>query len=226
MKKKYELTTKKKFNGITLYRIRALRDFGEIKAGERGGWIQKESNLSHGGKCWVCGEARIFGNAKVSEDAFIHGHAQIHGNAVVSGSSRISDNAHILENSKITGESFVYGDAIIMGSSNIHFSIIGYGAKCCENAAVHDSSITEGGHITSTVTTTPIVISGFPYTITIMDTAISIGCMTKTLTQWRRFNISRSYDYHKEAWNSYMPHVFEIAKLHQKEIKHANRIIT
>jgi hypothetical protein len=41
--KKYELTTEKK-NG--LYRIRALKSFGDVKEGDLGGFIESEKNLS------------------------------------------------------------------------------------------------------------------------------------------------------------------------------------
>lgn len=59
--KKYELT-EETFTvfGKTLYRIRAVRDFGSVKTGEFGGYIEKEENLSHFGDAWV------YGNAKVS----------------------------------------------------------------------------------------------------------------------------------------------------------------
>lgn len=51
MDKKYELTNETmRHLGRTLYRIRALRDFRHIKAGESGGWIEKEENLSHEGE--------------------------------------------------------------------------------------------------------------------------------------------------------------------------------
>ena len=41
-KKKYELTNKTiEFNGITLHRIKALKDFSNVKAGDFGGWVEK-----------------------------------------------------------------------------------------------------------------------------------------------------------------------------------------
>lgn len=40
-------------NERTLYSIRALRDFGDVKAGDFGGWIESEDNLSQAGDCWV-----------------------------------------------------------------------------------------------------------------------------------------------------------------------------
>lgn len=47
MERKYELTNETIFfNGLTLYRIRAIKDFSDVKAGDLGGWIEKEVNLS------------------------------------------------------------------------------------------------------------------------------------------------------------------------------------
>ena len=52
--KKYRLTEETKvINGHTLHRIEALKDFGGVKKGELGGWIEKEDNLSHDGNAWV-----------------------------------------------------------------------------------------------------------------------------------------------------------------------------
>lgn len=64
--KKFELTSETKIVfGRTLYRIKALISFGNVKAGELGGWIEKESNLSQNGNAWVYGSARVCDNAEV-----------------------------------------------------------------------------------------------------------------------------------------------------------------
>lgn len=56
--KKYELTTETiQFAGRTLHRIKALRDFGSVKAGKFGGWIENEKNLSQDDNAWIYGEA-------------------------------------------------------------------------------------------------------------------------------------------------------------------------
>lgn len=63
--RKYELTEEKKeVLGRTLYRIRALKDFEVsngtiIHAGDLGGWIEKEDNLSQEGSAWVSDEAWV-----------------------------------------------------------------------------------------------------------------------------------------------------------------------
>ena len=50
MEKKYELTKEtKQLFGLTLFRIRVLKDFGGFQKGDLGGWIEKEENLSHEG---------------------------------------------------------------------------------------------------------------------------------------------------------------------------------
>ena len=73
MNKKYELLRNDyiEYEGRTLYRIKALRDFGNVKAGELGGYIEKEDNLSHEHNCWVYKHAKVFGNAKVYDNAII-----------------------------------------------------------------------------------------------------------------------------------------------------------
>ena len=46
--KKYELTENYIiFNGKKLFQIKALISFGDVKPGDLGGYIEKESNLSH-----------------------------------------------------------------------------------------------------------------------------------------------------------------------------------
>ena len=72
MSTKYELTDEtKNINGITLHRIRALRDIPSagVKSGDLGGWIEKESNLCQNGNAWVYDNARVYGNAKVYVNA-------------------------------------------------------------------------------------------------------------------------------------------------------------
>lgn len=68
--KKFEFTGETKtislfFRTATLHRIRAVAEFGLVKIGDLGGWIEKEENLSHEGKAWVCGDAKVWGDAEV-----------------------------------------------------------------------------------------------------------------------------------------------------------------
>ena len=62
--KKVELTSEFiDLFGMKLFRIKALIDFGNVRTGDLGGYIEKEDNLSHYGNAWVSGDALIFGNA-------------------------------------------------------------------------------------------------------------------------------------------------------------------
>lgn len=63
--KKFELTTKSITNevGKKLFRIKALIDFGDVKAGELGGYVEKEGNVSQDDNAWVSGDARVYDNA-------------------------------------------------------------------------------------------------------------------------------------------------------------------
>lgn len=76
--KKYELTEETvTVYGKTLYRIRAVRDFGSVKTGEFGGYIEKEENLSHFGNAWISGDAWVYGNARVFGNAWVYGNAEV-----------------------------------------------------------------------------------------------------------------------------------------------------
>lgn len=76
--KKYELTEETlTVSEKTLYRIRAVRDFGFVKTGEFGGYIEKEENLSHFGNAWISGNAWVSGDAKVSGNAWVFGDAKV-----------------------------------------------------------------------------------------------------------------------------------------------------
>ena len=93
--KKYELTEETlTVSEKTLYRIRAGRDFGFVKTGEFGGYIEKEENLSHFGNAWISGDARVFGNAKVSGNAWVSGDAKVSGNAWVFGDAKVFNTRH------------------------------------------------------------------------------------------------------------------------------------
>ena len=50
MENKYKLTEESiSYFGKTLYRIEALKDFANVKKGDKGGYIEKEDNLSQRG---------------------------------------------------------------------------------------------------------------------------------------------------------------------------------
>lgn len=58
---------------VTLHRIEALRDLAIAKAGDKGGFVESEGNLSHEGTCWIYGDAEVYGNAEVSGSSKVCG---------------------------------------------------------------------------------------------------------------------------------------------------------
>ena len=126
-------------NGKTLYRIKALIDFGVVVAGSLGGYIEKEDNLAHTGNAWVSGNARVSDNARVSGNARVHGNAWVsgdawvYGNAWVSrdaqvyGDARVSDNARVSGNAWVSGDARVHGNAWVSGDARVYGDAEVYG---------------------------------------------------------------------------------------------------
>ncbi len=110
--KKYELTTDTKiFLGRKLFRIKALISFGNVEAGDMGGYIEKESNLSHNDNAWVSDNAQVYGNA------WVYGDAQVYGNARVYGDAQVYGNAQVCGNAWVCDDACVYGNAQVCGNA-------------------------------------------------------------------------------------------------------------
>ena len=131
--KKYEMLLEEKvlkIDGRKLYRIRALKDFGNVKEGDLGGWIESEDNLSHEGSCWITDEARVFDDALICDDAIIRDHAKIYGSSKIHGKSEVS------------GRAVVYGMAKVCNSKTISGlttkRTVVYNSRIADRAAVYD----------------------------------------------------------------------------------------
>lgn len=129
--KKYELTNEIKNlpGGVVLYRIRALKDFAGVKAGDLGGFVQSERNLDHDGEAWVTGNAMVYGNAMVMNDARVSENAMVSENATVRGNAWVNGNAKIRGNAKVVGDADVFGDSDVCGEANL------YGEVCIDGNA-------------------------------------------------------------------------------------------
>ena len=153
MEKKYRLTDETiEFNGVKLYRIEALKDFGDVKKGDTGGFVQSERNLSHNGNCWIFHDAKALGNslveanavlscnAQICDDAIASGYSFITNDSIVCGRAVIYNNAKISHNAFIGGYAGVYGNSDITGFSKVvgHSNITGNAEIC--NAIKEKSS--------------------------------------------------------------------------------------
>ena len=147
MNKKYELTKETlKFDGHTLYRIRALKNINDsVKEGDFGGWIQSEENLSQESDCWVYDEAKVFNRAHVCDNATIHDESTVSYHATVEDNAKVSGNTFIYENAKISGSSIVDDSRItdnaqVIGSAHVIDSLVN------GNAIIKDDSVLENSY--------------------------------------------------------------------------------
>ena len=146
MSKKYKLTDETiNLNGVTLYRIEALKYFGEIKKGDKGGFIESENNLAHEGDAWVSDNAHVYGNACVFDNsqvygnAFVSGYAQVYGDAFVYGNAWLYDNTRVCGYARVADNARVYGDANVCDDSSVFGNALVY-----DNARVYGDALVRG----------------------------------------------------------------------------------
>ena len=140
-----------------LYRVVAVKSFGNVKAGDIGGYIETTRNLSQYGNAWVYGHAQVYDNALVYGDACVFGNALVSGDACVFGNALVSGNAWVFGNARVSGNARVYGNAQVYGDAQVSGLEINY---------------------------TPVGISGLKYPITILRGHIQAGCYLKTIKEW------------------------------------------
>ena len=164
--KKYVLTDKtKEIYGHILHRIKAVKDFGDVKKDDLGGWIETEYNLSQFGNCWiydnaiVCENANVRDNAIVCGNAIVYGEAYIWDNAKVRGSAIICDKVHISEYACIRDYANVYGRVsirdytVVRGNAKVHGEAIICGdakIESDEDYAVFKNTWSSGRYFTWT----------------------------------------------------------------------------
>ena len=190
--KKYELLKEDKIEhlGRTLYRIKACKNFTlisgeEIKAGDLGGYIEKDSNLSHDGNAWiygnawVCDNAWVYGNAQVCDNAWVYGNARVCGDAQVCG------NAWVCDNARVCGNAWVYNNARVCGNAQVCDN-----AWVCDNARVSGNArVSSPGHL---FYVTPIGKEALPVTMfktRTSELSISYGCYTYTIDEFANSDI-------------------------------------
>lgn len=153
---KYALTNDTlEYEGRTLRRIKALKSFGDVRAGEMGGYIESPTNLSSDGDCWVADSAKAMDNARVMDDvlvrneavvkdnaqigdnALIDNNAIVSGNAIVGGDSQISDRAHVTDDASVV-TSYLWDDSVVSGHASLAQ------ANLFDSAIATDSAVVEG----------------------------------------------------------------------------------
>ena len=145
--KKYMLTNyTKEYDGQTLYRIRALKDFGNVKAGELGGFVSGEHNLSQEGDCWIRNKAIVRENALVKDNACVGLDARIEGNSIISEQSYVGSNSIVSKNAQIKGASVIEGNTYVTDNVILSGTYTDEYVKLYGNARIENVEI--GGNIT------------------------------------------------------------------------------
>lgn len=188
--KKYELLeTHSIDDGFNkLFRIRALRSFGDVKEGQLGGYVESELNLSHEGDSWVYYWAKVKDNAKVIDNAKVRNSARVIHGAVISGNAVVYDEASVEFNAVVKDNAQVYGNARITGNSEISGNAKVYGnANICDSAVIKGPNVSVAGDVK---------VCG--------DCHIAAGTTAtgdNTLTSYRDFvNFKNPYSYNEYTW--------------------------
>lgn len=100
--------------GRILYRIKALRSFKWVSAGDLGGYVEGEHNLSQTGTCWIFDDAKVFDKAIVRDEAEITNEAQVFGEAIV------EERSIVVEQAKIYGYANLRDDSMVMGHGEVY----------------------------------------------------------------------------------------------------------
>lgn len=171
---KYELLTDNpiEFNGHPVYRIKALQDFGLVKKGDLGGYIESERNLGHLGDCWVYDNAVVYGDARVIDNAGIHNNAKVYGNALVSKNANIYDKSEVYGRALVSGytkvkdTSKIFDDARVLGCSLIcmnstvcHSTTVGGDAIICDSRILNHTNVYGNARVISATVCDNAVVS-------------------------------------------------------------------
>lgn len=105
MSKKYELSPEL----FGYYQIKALIDIPRhgVKAGDLGGQVQGEHNLSQEGDCW------IKEGSALRDDARVEGNAIIQNNSIIGDNARVSGDA-VVDNCSVMWYSVISGNAVVI----------------------------------------------------------------------------------------------------------------
>jgi len=116
----------------TRFRIQALRDIPEhgVKAGDLGGFVQSERNLSQTGAAWIAdiasatdrshvgGDSLLSGSAKMTGDSRADGKSRIIEHANLSGCAIVTDNAVVGQFNHASDSAVIRHDAKVLSSSS------------------------------------------------------------------------------------------------------------
>ena len=119
-------------DGMKLYRIQAIWDFGDVKKGDLGGFVDSADRIATRGECWVYDDAAVYATdgevCSMSNNAKVKGHSTVV-NSVLKGNALIDGDVHFVEsvgedNIRVEGRANVLSselkdDALVTGDAEI-----------------------------------------------------------------------------------------------------------
>ena len=153
---KYELVKESKtmFEGREIYRIRSLKDFNNVTAGDIGGWVCSYNNLSQEGDCWIYDKAKCLDKARILDNAKMYDNSKMFDNSIMYDNSKMFDNSIMWNNAEMWNNARMYDNAVMLNNSIMYDnskmfnkakmfnnSIMCNNARMCGNATMYDSSI-------------------------------------------------------------------------------------
>ena len=125
--RKYEITDiTMEFEGRRLYRIRALKDFSDVKKGDLGGWVESEYNLSQNYNCWIYDEAKAMDRSRMYGDSAMHDYSKMYDYSTMYDgsemydSSEMHDYSEMYDNSKMFNNSEMYERSTMYDYARMH----------------------------------------------------------------------------------------------------------
>lgn len=140
MEKKFEFTGKEMLYPVRVKEIRALRDFGYVKKGDIGGYIECEKNLSHKGNCWVYQGAVVYGNSMICNNAVVAEGVTVRNKSVIGG------NAFVVGKGIEISHSVIEDDVVIDTGATIENSHIN-GGTSIEQSNIESAKIDGNVHV-------------------------------------------------------------------------------
>lgn len=183
-KKKYEFTGETQKRGLhTLHRIRAIIDIPKhgVSAGDLGGWIEEERNLSHEGSAWVADSAIAYDDSLVADDALVSGNARVFDAAAVRGCSVVRNHA-VVASSYVGGEAHVYDSAVVAGHSRVDgTALVHMRSVVSTRAYISDGKI---GTDHDYITVGPVGSRSDHTTLNLTTGTVCTGCFKGTLDEF------------------------------------------
>lgn len=132
-----------------LWRIKAVRDFGNVKKDDIGGYVDGYHNLSQKGNCWIYDSAKVYDNAMVQDNAkikdyvLIKDNAKVFEDAVISGECIINHNVKIHGHAEVGNDLSIFDKIEICGNAVVKgfFALEGSGVICGEAEIIGDDGL-------------------------------------------------------------------------------------